>query len=467
MTTFVAKSLLSTLQLHDLVLKNRIALAPLTRARASVDGIPKPCMVDYYTQRSTGGLIISEGTGISTEALGWAHEPRIYAAEHVEAWKTVTSSVHAANGVIFCQLWHCGRVSHSTYGSQPVAPSAVLQQGDGIYCADYQKRPYEVPRALETSEIPRLLNDYKQAATCAKEAGFDGVEIHGANGYLLDEFLQSHTNLRDDNYGGSYENKFRLVKEIIETVSTVFPSTHISVRLSPNGVFNDMGNADNFEAFTYYISELNKLNLGFLHVMDGLAFGFHDKCKPMTIQDIRSLYKGIIMANCGYTPESAETVIAAGDADLVAFGRPYISNPDLPERIANGWPLAPNSDPSTWFTPPFADETFLRICTIPCGSIKKAEVDERIYILKTSLNTALITIKCLRGDFNTTGEHQMLICKINIEKSIKLISFRCAIQLNNILITSPYNCHLRNKSSTTFPQTNINASIPGPETRIN
>lgn len=348
----MSKKLLTTVQLGDLTLKNRIALAPMTRARSGADQVPKPWNVEYYVQRASAGLIITEGTIPCEQGMGWNYVPGIYTDAHVEGWKKVTDAVHEKGGVIFCQLWHMGRVTHSTFhGKQPVAPSAVTARGDGTYGSDFVKHPYEEPHALTLEELPQVLAEYKNAAECAKRAGFDGVEIHSANGYLLDEFLQSHTNIRTDEYGGSKENRFRFVKEVIETVTSVFPSNRVGIRFSPNGAFNDMGNEDNFEVYSYYISQLNQFNLAYLHVMDGLAFGFHNKCAAMTLADVRKIYSGTVIGNCGYTPESAEAAIVDGGADLIAIGRPYISNPDLPERIANDWPLNEVSNPGTWYSP--------------------------------------------------------------------------------------------------------------------
>jgi len=353
--TCMSKKLLSPLKFHDLILKNRIALAPLTRSRNGPDKIPKPWMVDYYVQRASAGLIIAEATLISNQAQGFNNVPGIFLPEHVQGWRTITDSVHKVDGVIFSQLWHMGRVSHSSYsGFQPIAPSAVVAQGEGLYDVNFVKVPYETPRALAIDEIPNIVNEYKQAAICAKEAGFDGIELHAANGYLMDIFLQSHTNLRTDAYGGSPEKRFRFIREVIESVCSVFPSTSIGIRLSPNGVYNDMGNADNFDTFLYYMEQLNQFNLGYLHVMDGLGFGFHNKCAQVTLKDVRKVYKGIVIGNCGYTPATAEEAVACGDADMIAIGRAYISNPDLPERIANDWPLA-ESDPSTYYSSPAPD----------------------------------------------------------------------------------------------------------------
>jgi N-ethylmaleimide reductase len=212
-------------------------------------------------------------------------------------------------------------------------------------------KPYETPRSLSVDEIKATVNDYRKAAENAKAAGFSGVEIHGANGYLINQFLDSTTNHRKDQYGGSFENRFRFFKEVLEAVLEVLPSYQVGARISPNGVFNDMGCDDYRELYLYVAEELNNLKLGYLHIMDGLAFGFHEKGEPMAMAEFRPLFQGIIIGNCGYTKETAEERIAEGNADIIAFGRPYITNPDLPERFRNNWPLNSAEDMSRWYTP--------------------------------------------------------------------------------------------------------------------
>ena len=338
--------------LRDLTLNNRIVLAPMTRSRAGKERMPNAMMAEYYAQRSSAGLLITEATTISEEANGWNESPGVYTEAMAEAWKQIVQAVHTKGSRIFMQLWHMGRASHSSFhdGQLSVAPSALAIQEEYIH-TPIGKQPHEVPRALETSEIPRVVEDYRRAAQLAHEAGFDGVEIHGANGYLIDQFLQSKTNHRTDAYGGSIEKRFRFLKEVVESVQTVFPANRIGVRLSPNGVFNDMGSADYREQFTYAAEQLDRYGLAYLHVMDGLAFGFHKLGEPMTLSDFRSVFSGPLIGNCGYTAETAEQAIAAGNADLIAIGRPYISNPDLVERLKNGWPLAGDAPLSDWYLP--------------------------------------------------------------------------------------------------------------------
>jgi N-ethylmaleimide reductase len=351
MTATLSPTLLSPFNLHSLPLKNRVVMAPMTRARAGSAGIPNALMAEYYAQRAAAGLIITEGTFISDQAIGWLHAPGISSDAQAAAWQQVVEAVHAKGGKIFLQLWHCGRASHSSFradGSLPVAPSAIAIQ-DSIH-TPIGKQPYEVPRALETAEIPAVVEDYRQAAARAKEAGFDGVEIHGANGYLIDEFLQSKTNQRHDAYGGSLENRYRFLKEIVEAVTTVWPAERVGVRLSPNGVYNNMGSPDFRETFLYVASQLNRFGLAYLHLLDGLAFGFHEQGEPMTLGEFRSIFTGPLMGNCGYSQTDAETAISNQQADLIAFGRPFISNPDLIDRFTHNWPLAPAAEPAVWYS---------------------------------------------------------------------------------------------------------------------
>jgi N-ethylmaleimide reductase len=339
-------------RLHDLTLPNRIVLAPMTRARAGAARLPNRLMAEYYTQRSSAGLLITEATTISEEANGWNESPGIYTDKMTEGWKHTTNAVHAKGGVIFLQLWHTGRASHSSFhgGKPAVAPSAIKINEPEIHTPT-GKQPHEVPRALETAEVPRVVADYRRAALRAKQAGFDGVELHAANGYLIDAFLQSKTNHRTDEYGGSALNRYRFLKEVIEAVTSVWPAYRVGVHLSPNGPYNDMGSPDYREQFTFVAGQLDRFGLAYLHIVDGLAFGFHKLGEPMTLAEFRKVFHGPLMGNCGYTKETAEKAIAAGDADLISFGRPFISNPDLVERFRNDWPLAEPAPMSDWSSP--------------------------------------------------------------------------------------------------------------------
>jgi N-ethylmaleimide reductase len=339
-------------QMHDLTLRNRIVLSPMTRGRAGVARLPNRLMADYYTQRSSAGLLITEGVTISEEANGWNESPGIYTDDMIEGWKLTTNAVHEKGGVIFLQLWHTGRASHTSFhdGKPAVAPSAI-KINEGEIHTPTGKHPYEVPRALETSEIPRVVQDYRKAAERAKKAGFDGVEIHAANGYLIDEFLQSKTNHRTDEYGGSVVNRYRFLKEVVEAVTSVWLAHRVGVHLSPNGAFNEMGSPDYREQFTFVTGQLGSFGLAYLHVIDGLAFGFHKLGEAMTLTEFRKVFHGPLMGNCGYTKETAEKAIAEGHAGLISFGRPFINNSDLVERFRNDWPLAEPAPMADWYSP--------------------------------------------------------------------------------------------------------------------
>jgi len=324
----------------------------LTRSRAGVHRMANKMMAEYYSQRASVGLIITEATAISKQAIGWLNSPGIYTDEQAEAWKIVVSAVHAKGTPIFLQLWHCGRASHTSFHESeglPVAPSAIKLEGDKIH-TPIGNLPHETPRALETDEIPGIVEDYRAAAERAMRAGFDGVEIHAANGYLIDQFLQSKTNHRRDRYGGETENRFRFLEEIVLAILTVCPAGRVGVHLAPNGNFNDMGSPDFRETFLYVTRQLNRYKLAYLHILDGIAFGFHGLGEPMTLAEFRKEFNGPLIGNCGYTQETAEAAIQRGHADMISFGRPIISNPDLVERFANGWPLNPQADMKVWYS---------------------------------------------------------------------------------------------------------------------
>lgn len=343
--------LLSPFNLNGLRLKNRVVLSPMTRGRAGTERQANALMAEYYRQRASAGLLITEGTHFSDQAIGWVNSPGIYTDEQAEAWKIVVEAVRAEGTPIFLQLWHCGRASHSSFhknGELPVAPSAIRLKGDPIH-TPLGKQPMETPRALETDEIPGLVEDFRRGAERAKAAAFDGVEIHAANGYVVDEFLQSKTNRRTDRYGGSLENRYRILDEIVGALLEVFPG-RVGVHLSPNGAYNDMGSPDFRETFLYVAGQLNRYQLAYLHVVDGLAFGFHGLGEPLTLAEIRKVFNGPLIGNCGYTQDTAEDAVRSGRADLISFGRTFLSNPDLVERFANGWPLNPPADLAVWFS---------------------------------------------------------------------------------------------------------------------
>lgn len=352
-------TLFDAFDMHGLSLANRVALAPMTRARAGEARLANALMATYYRQRAGAGLVITEATTVSEQGNGWVNSPGIYTDEQGAAWRQVVDAVHEEGSPIFLQLWHCGRASHSDFhgGELPVSASAVKLEGEGVHTPN-GKKPHETPRPLRTDELPAVIADYVAAAKRAKDAGFDGVEIHSANGYLLDQFLQSKTNQRDDAYGGPVENRFRLLNEIVQAVREVYPASRVAVRLSPNGMFNDMGSKDFRETFLYAAKALDAYGLAYLHVMDGLAFGFHGLGEPMTLSEFREVFKGPLMGNCGYTQETAEAAIAAGHADMIAIGRPFLANPDLIERYRNGWPLAEGPDPSLWYAGSHAEEGY-------------------------------------------------------------------------------------------------------------
>jgi len=345
-------SLFKPFDLGGTMLRNRIVMAPLTRARAGAERIPNGLMSQYYSQRASAGLIITEATVISEQAIGWLNTPGIYNDAQQAGWKRVVDTVHEAGAPIFIQLWHTGRASHSSLqpdGRVPVAPSAVRIDGDHIH-TPLGKVPYETPREMTIEEIEATIEDYRRAARRAYEAGFDGIEIHAANGYLIDTFLQSRTNKRTDRYGGSIENRFNFLLDVLTAVLTVWPANKVGVRLSPNGVYNDMGSPDYRETFTYVAGQLDKFELAYLHVLNGLGLGFHGLGEPVTLSELREVFDGTLMGNAGYDQASAEHDISEELADLIAFGRPFISNPDLVERFANAWPLNPPAEMKDWYS---------------------------------------------------------------------------------------------------------------------
>ena len=345
------KTILEPFQLRDLDLPNRVIMAPLTRSRAGESRIPNDLMAEYYGQRASAGLIISEATTISPQANGWVQSPGIYTDEMRDGWRKVVDAVHSAGGRIYLQLWHMGRASHSDFhnGGPAVAPSPIAIQGDPIRTPE-GKKPHQVPRGLDTEEIPKIVEEYRLAAQRAKSAGFDGVEIHAANGYLIDQFLQSKTNQRTDHYGGSVENRCRFLVEVVDAVTSVWPAKRVGVRLSPNGVFNDMGSPDYRDQFVHAAEQMDNYRLSYLHIVDGLLFGFHEMGEAMVLSDFRKVFAGPLMGNCGYDQQSADAAISNGDADMIAFGRPYISNPDLVERFKNNWPLTDPGSPELWYS---------------------------------------------------------------------------------------------------------------------
>lgn len=333
------KDLLSPVQLGPYELRNRVVMAPLTRNRAGHGQVPQPMNVRYYQQRASAGLIISEATQVSPQGVGYPNTPGIHSAEQVQGWRPVTEAVHQRGGRMFLQLWHVGRISHPSLqpgGALPVAPSAIRPEGDAF---TYEgPKPFVTPRALETQEIPGIVAQYRQGARNALDAGFDGVEIHAANGYLLDQFLRDGSNHRTDAYGGSVEHRARLLLEVVDAVTSVWGVMRVGVRLSPINPFNSMYDSDPDKTFGYAAERLGELNLAYLHVVEvdqsGVTTG-----QAVNFRRLRDLFGGTYMVNGGYTYERATACLARGDADLIAFGRLFLANPDLPERFAKHAPL--------------------------------------------------------------------------------------------------------------------------------
>lgn len=344
--------LFTPVRLGPYVLRNRIVMAPLTRNRAGPDNVPQAINALYYTQRASAGLIISEATQVSPTGVGYPNTPGIHTAAQVEGWKNITSAVHTRDGRMFLQLWHVGRISHPSLqpdGALPVAPSAIQPAGEA-YTYEGLK-PFVTPRALALDEIPGVVEQYQTGARYALEAGFDGVEIHAANGYLIDQFLRDGTNHRNDRYGGSVENRARFLLEVAEAVCAVWGANRVGVRLSPVGTFNDMSDSDPQATFNYAAEQLRRYGLAYLHVVEGDELVAETPGAANTRFDferLRRSYGGAYMANCGYTLVSANTALRAGRADLIAFGRLFISNPDLPERFAAGAPLI-EADHATFY----------------------------------------------------------------------------------------------------------------------
>lgn len=332
--------LYSQYRMGDFMLANRVVMAPMTRCRAGDDDVPVSLTVTYYVQRASAGMIVTEGSQVSPQGVGYMHTPGIYSSAQVEGWKKVTDSVHQAGGRIFIQLWHVGRVSHSDFlgGDLPVAPSALPVEGF-IHTPD-GKKPIPVPRALRTDEVPDIVSQFKQAAENAKTAGFDGVEIHGANGYLLDQFLRSGTNKRTDKYGGSLENRTRLPLEVTKAVIEVWGGDRVGYRISPHNIAHSMSDTNPRETFSYFTKELKKMGVGYLHLIEpiGSRAGFvtpEAHLGPI----LRKIFKRTFILNGGYDSHSGSEAIASGEADLIAFGVPFLANPDLTERFKQNAPL--------------------------------------------------------------------------------------------------------------------------------
>ena len=343
-------SLFDPIQLGAIHAPNRILMAPLTRGRSTRDHVPTPLMVEYYTQRATAGLIISEATGMSRQGLGWPYAPGIWNAEQVQAWRPVTDGVHKAGGRIVCQLWHMGRIVHPSFlgGEQPVSSSATTAPGSA-HTYD-GKQPYTEARPLHADEIPALLEDYRAASRNAIEAGFDGVQIHAANGYLIDQFLRDNSNFRDDAYGGSVENRIRLLREITQAVCDTIGADRTGVRLSPNGNSQGANDSDPHTLFGQAAAALSKIGIPYLELREPGPNGTFGKGEVAPVAPtIRSVFAGKLILNSDYDDKSGQAQLDSGVADAITFGRTFIANPDLPHRFRQNVPLAKDVM-STWYS---------------------------------------------------------------------------------------------------------------------
>ena len=333
-----ALDLFTPIQLGPFGLPNRVVMAPMTRNRAAAGNVPQPLNAVYYSQRASAGLIVTEASQVSPEGVGYPNTPGIYSSEQVAGWRQVTNAVHDRGGQIFLQLWHVGRISHPSLqpeGGLPVAPSAIRPKGE-VYTYEGLK-PFVTPRALETEEMSGIVQQFRFGAENALLANFDGVEIHAANGYLLDQFLRDGTNRREDAYGGSLENRIRLLLEVVEAVSSVWGADRVGVRISPLNPFNDIADSKPAETFAYVAEKLSAYGLAYLHVVETGSENAEETREVMS--RIRAAFSGIYMANGGYDKHRANAALQEGRADLVSFGALYLANPDLPERFLKDAPL--------------------------------------------------------------------------------------------------------------------------------
>jgi N-ethylmaleimide reductase len=332
--------LFSPIQLGNIQLNNRMVMAPMTRNRSDNNNVPQAMNVTYYRQRATAGLIITEASQVSPEGVGYPLTPGIYSTQQVEAWRKITDAVHEEGSKIFIQLWYCGRISHPSLlpdGQSTVSASAIKPEGEAV-TYDGMK-PFETPRALSVDEIRNIVSQYRHAASMAKRADFDGIEIHAANGYLIDQFLRDGTNRRDDEYGGSDENRMRFLNEVLDAVCEVWDVSSVAVRLSPENPFNDMSDSDPQAHFEYFASQLASRGLAYLHLVEGPSVNY---------RAIRDCFAGTYMANTGYDKERANASLAGGDSDLVSFGALFLANPDLVYRFRNNLSLN-DPDVSTFY----------------------------------------------------------------------------------------------------------------------
>jgi len=335
------KSLFDPLKAGAFTLKNRVVLAPLTRCRASAGRVPNDMMREYYVQRASAGLMLTEATAVTPKGVGYPDTPGIWSEEQVAGWKKITDAVHAAGGTILLQLWHVGRISDPIYldGELPVAPSAIAAKGHVSLVRPL--KPFVVPRALDLSEIPGVIADYRRGAENAKRAGFDGVEVHGANGYLLDQFLQDSTNKRTDEYGGPIENRARLMLEVVDVCIDVWGADRVGLHLAPRGDAQDMGDSNPLATFGYVATEVGKRKIAFICTRE---YQGPDSIAP----ELKKLFGGVLIGNEKFTKETAEAAINAGTVDAVAFGKTFIANPDLPKRFKLDAPLN-TPDPASFY----------------------------------------------------------------------------------------------------------------------
>jgi N-ethylmaleimide reductase len=358
MSTTTDQKLFTQLSLGAIELKHRVIMAPLTRSRSTLPGnVPSDLMAEYYAQRaSDGGLIIGEATNISLSSRGWLGAPGLFTDEQVAGWRKVIAAVKARGGHMFAQLWHTGRASHSSItGETPVSASVnpdYWQDPSHLVSTPEGWLQPSQHRELRADEIPSIVEDFRKAAERAKAAGFEGVELHAANGYLIDQFLQNNSNHRTDHYGGSIENRARLLLDIVEALTSVWGEGRVAVRIGPGGKWNGMNDSDPNALFTYVAEQLNRFHLAYLHIIEPRVKGnvvVNEGQPPIAAEQLRRIFKGTIVAAGGFEPETAETVVASGNADAVAFGRHFVSNPDLPLRIQNGIALTPY-DRDTFYT---------------------------------------------------------------------------------------------------------------------
>ncbi len=342
----MTNKIFESIQLGSLTLSNRMVMAPMTRNRATKEGLVSKMMVTHYQQRASAGLIIAESTPVSNQGVGYPNTPGLFTEEQADSWKPLISAVHTEGGNIFAQLQHCGRISHSSYqpnNTLPVAPSAIKPDGQAVTYSGMLD--FETPHILDTQEILLIVEQFRRGAEMAKRAGFDGIEIHGANGYIIDQFLRDGCNQRSDEYGGNLENRMRLLNQILDAVCAVWAVDQVGVRLTPENSFNSMSDSNPQLHFEYFVEQLNTRNLAYVHILEG---DMMTKTSTVDYRAIRAKFSGVYIANNGYDLIKAKTAIEKGNASLVAFGVPFLANPDLVYRYRENLPLN-EADPATFY----------------------------------------------------------------------------------------------------------------------